>query len=58
MTVDGSFVTGAAVAAVLIVGGHNPFMATVVPLLLDLLQDVLRVFCIQKEKLILFWQGS
>jgi putative ABC transport system permease protein len=28
MTVDGSFVTGAAVAAVLIVGGTNPFLAT------------------------------
>jgi len=28
LTVDGSFVTGAAVAAVLIVGGTNPFLAT------------------------------
>ncbi|MFE8696305.1 ABC transporter permease [Cytobacillus sp. FJAT-53684] len=28
LTVDGSFVTGAAVAAVLIVGGTNPFVAT------------------------------
>jgi len=28
MTVDGSFVTGASVAAVLIVGGMNPFLAT------------------------------
>lgn len=28
MTVDGSFVTGASVAAVLIVGGVNPFIAT------------------------------
>ncbi len=30
MTVDGSFVTGASVAAVLIVGGMNPFLATAV----------------------------
>jgi putative tryptophan/tyrosine transport system permease protein len=30
MTVDGSFVTGAAVAAVLIVGGTNPFVATLI----------------------------
>jgi putative ABC transport system permease protein len=29
MTVDGSFVTGASVAAVMIVGGYNPFIATV-----------------------------
>nr|WP_295971186.1 ABC transporter permease [uncultured Bacillus sp.] len=29
MTVDGSFVTGASVAAVMIVGGANPFIATV-----------------------------
>lgn len=29
LTVDGSFVTGAAVAAVLIIGGTNPFIATI-----------------------------
>ncbi|MCA1027402.1 ABC transporter permease [Cytobacillus kochii] len=29
LTVDGSFVTGGAVAAVLIVGGTNPFLATI-----------------------------
>ncbi|NSL52015.1 ABC transporter permease [Calidifontibacillus erzurumensis] len=33
LTVDGSFVTGAAVTAVLIVNGANPFMATMVALL-------------------------
>lgn len=33
LTVDGSFVTGAAVAAVLIVGGMNPFFATFLALL-------------------------
>lgn len=33
LTVDGSFVTGAAVAAVLIVGGTNPFLATFIALL-------------------------
>jgi putative tryptophan/tyrosine transport system permease protein len=33
MTVDGSFVTGAAVAAVLIVGGTNPFMATLIAII-------------------------
>lgn len=32
MTVDGSFVTGAAVAAIMIVGGYDPFFATVVAL--------------------------
>lgn len=32
LTVDGSFVTGAAVAAVLIVGGMNPFLATLIAL--------------------------
>ncbi len=32
LTVDGSFVTGAAVAAVLIVGGTNPFLATMIAL--------------------------
>ncbi|MBS4188800.1 ABC transporter permease [Bacillus sp. FJAT-49705] len=32
LTVDGSFVTGAAVAAVLIVGGTNPFLATLIAL--------------------------
>ncbi|MGO4888510.1 ABC transporter permease [Anaerobacillus sp. MEB173] len=30
LTVDGSFVTGAAVAAMLIVNGYNPFLATIV----------------------------
>ena len=33
MTVDGSFVTGAAVAAVLIVGGIDPFIATLIALI-------------------------
>ncbi|MEC1722878.1 ABC transporter permease [Schinkia azotoformans] len=33
LTVDGSFVTGAAVTAVLIVNGANPFLATIVALL-------------------------
>ena len=33
MTVDGSFVTGAAVAAVLIVGGIDPFVATLIALI-------------------------
>ena len=33
LTVDGSFVTGAAVTAVLIVNGVNPFLATIVALL-------------------------
>ncbi|MEW9109160.1 MAG: ABC transporter permease [Cytobacillus gottheilii] len=33
LTVDGSFVTGAAVAAVLIVGGVNPFIATAAAML-------------------------
>ncbi|KAB2337152.1 ABC transporter permease [Cytobacillus depressus] len=33
LTVDGSFVTGAAVAAVLIVGGTNPFVATFIAIL-------------------------
>lgn len=33
LTVDGSFVTGAAVAAVLIVGGMNPFVATFLAIL-------------------------
>ncbi|WP_066295044.1 ABC transporter permease [Bacillus sp. FJAT-29937] len=33
LTVDGSFVTGAAVAAVLIVGGTNPFLATLIALI-------------------------
>lgn len=33
MTVDGSFVTGAAVAAILITNGTNPFMATLASLL-------------------------
>ena len=40
MTVDGSFVTGASVAAVMIVGGYNPFIATLVQLLSDLLLAV------------------
>ena len=33
MTVDGSFVTGASVAAVLIVGGIDPFIATLIALI-------------------------
>lgn len=33
LTVDGSFVTGASVAAVMIVGGYNPFLATMTALL-------------------------
>jgi putative tryptophan/tyrosine transport system permease protein len=33
MTVDGSFVTGASVAAVLIVGGTDPFLATLIALI-------------------------
>jgi putative tryptophan/tyrosine transport system permease protein len=33
MTVDGSFVTGAAVAAILIVGGTDPFIATLIALI-------------------------
>ena len=33
MTVDGSFVTGASVAAVLIVGGTDPFIATLIALI-------------------------
>ena len=33
MTVDGSFVTGASIAAVLIVGGMNPFLATIAAIL-------------------------
>ena len=33
MTVDGSFVTGASVAAVLIVGGTDPFVATLIALI-------------------------
>ncbi|MBU8877397.1 ABC transporter permease [Bacillus sp. FJAT-29790] len=33
LTVDGSFVTGASVAAVLIVGGANPFLATIAAML-------------------------
>ncbi|MFP3489573.1 ABC transporter permease, partial [Staphylococcus sp. SIMBA_130] len=30
LTVDGSFVTGAAIAAILIVNGTNPFFATLI----------------------------
>lgn len=33
MTVDGSFVTGASVAAILIVGGTDPFIATLIALI-------------------------
>ena len=33
MTVDGSFVTGASVAAILIVGGTDPFVATLIALI-------------------------
>jgi putative tryptophan/tyrosine transport system permease protein len=32
LTVDGSFVTGAAISAVLIAGGTNPFLATIIAL--------------------------
>jgi putative tryptophan/tyrosine transport system permease protein len=37
LTVDGSFVTGAAVSAVLIVNGVNPFLATLVALIIGFL---------------------
>jgi putative tryptophan/tyrosine transport system permease protein len=37
LTVDGSFVTGAAVSAVLIVNGVNPFLATLVALIVGFL---------------------
>ncbi|WP_028785134.1 ABC transporter permease [Thalassobacillus devorans] len=37
LTVDGSFVTGAAVAAVMIVNGANPFIATVIALVIGFL---------------------
>ncbi|MDN4524279.1 ABC transporter permease [Fictibacillus fluitans] len=33
LTVDGSFVTGAAISATLIVNGHNPFLATIAGML-------------------------
>ena len=58
LTVDGSFVTGAAVAATMIVFGYHPIFATVALLLLDFLQVVLQVFCIRKEKLIHFLRVS
>ena len=41
LTVDGSFVTGAAVAAVLIVKGINPFIATFAALLVGILAGLL-----------------
>ncbi|WP_147533136.1 ABC transporter permease [Bacillus marasmi] len=41
LTVDGSFVTGAAVAAVLIVEGVSPFIATVVALLAGVLAGLM-----------------
>ena len=41
LTVDGSFVTGAAVAAVLIVKGVNPFIATIAALLVGILAGLL-----------------
>ena len=41
LTVDGSFVTGAAVAAVLIVGGTNPFLATFIALVCGFLAGCL-----------------
>lgn len=37
LTVDGSFVTGAAVSAILIVNGTNPFLATLVALIIGFL---------------------
>ncbi|QGQ44578.1 ABC transporter permease [Metabacillus sediminilitoris] len=37
LTVDGSFVTGAAISAVLIVNGVNPFLATLVALMIGFL---------------------
>ena len=40
MTVDGTFVTGAAVSSVLIVEWNDPLLATFLALLSDLLLDV------------------
>lgn len=41
LTVDGSFVTGAAVASVLIIKGINPFVATIAALLVGILAGLL-----------------
>jgi putative tryptophan/tyrosine transport system permease protein len=41
LTVDGSFVTGAAVAATMIVGGTNPFIATIIALLVGFIAGCL-----------------
>ena len=38
LTVDGSFVTGAAVAAIMIVNGSNPFVATMTALVAGFLE--------------------
>lgn len=51
LTVDGSFVTGASVAAVLIVDGVNPFLATAVALLVGFLAGCLTGLLHTKGKL-------
>lgn len=51
LTVDGSFVTGAAVTAVLIVNGVNPFLATIVALLAGFLAGCITGFLHTKGKI-------
>lgn len=58
LTVDGSFVTGAAICAALIVNGVNPFSQLWRPLPPDLLQGVLLEFFTRKGKSIPCLQGS
>ncbi|UQX55826.1 hypothetical protein M5V91_09350 [Cytobacillus pseudoceanisediminis] len=58
LTVDGSFVTGAAVAATMIVSGANPFWLRLLPYLQVLLPAALLVLFILSEKSMRFYQES
>lgn len=58
LTVDGSFVTGAAVAATMIVSGANPFLLQSLHYSQVLLPAALRVLFILSERLMLCYQES
>lgn len=58
LTVDGSFVTGASVAAVLIVEGVSPVLATIAALLAGVIAGLLTGLLHTKGKLIHFYRES
>lgn len=57
LTVDGSFTTGASIAAVMITHGVSPLLATLAAFAGERLRVLLPDCCIQKAKLMPFFRG-